>query len=46
MARKKKTRKKVRTANLLDYTKGGRVGYQVGSRGGIMGGESGDPTED
>ena len=46
MARKKKTRKKVRTANRLDYTKGGRVGYQVGSRGGIMGGESGDPTED
>jgi len=46
MARKKKTRKKARTANRLDYTKGGRVGYQVGGRGGIMGGESGEPTEE
>ena len=46
MARKKKTRKKARTANRLDYTKGGRVGYQEGrgvnfaGRGGAMGGES------
>jgi hypothetical protein len=47
MARKKKTRKKARTANRLDYTKGGRVGYQEGrgvnfaGRGGAMGGEPG-----
>jgi len=41
MARKKKTRKKARTANRLDYTKGGRVSYQVGGRGGMMGGEPG-----
>ena len=30
MAKKKKTRKKARTANRLDYTKGGRVSYQRG----------------
>ena len=43
MARKKKTRKKARTANRLDYTKGGRVGYQVG---GPKGGGRGEPTEE
>jgi len=43
MARKKKTRKKARTANRLDYTKGGRVGYQVGGRGSMIPGE---PTEE
>ena len=43
MAKKKKTRKKARTANRLDYTKGGRVGYQVGGRGSMIPGE---PTEE
>ena len=36
MAKKKKTRKKARTANRLDYTKGGRVSYQVGGRGSMI----------
>ena len=43
MAKKKKTRKKARTANRLDYTKGGRVSYQVGGRGSMIPGE---PTEE
>ena len=52
MARKKKTRKKARTANRLDYTKGGRVGYQEGkgvnfvNTGGSMGGEPGGTMSD
>jgi len=40
MAKKKKTRKKARTANRLDYTKGGRVGYRPGGR---VPGEPGAP---
>ena len=40
MAKKKKTRKKARTANRLDYTKGGRVGYRPGGR------VPGEPTEE